>query len=307
MTQYQQPSFLKGTFAWTYLGYFFAERPPIDLLAPTVLSSADPWLIVAAVLEHAKRTNHSHIPRMSAYCEFNGGQGFEIAAMQLIGDAGRETDLSILQAALEYGSDSTRAHAANAASMTGRLWLVPFMLEAWKCVTSRDHHEIIGNAISLLLEAPGGLIAQHAGSYNLDPNILTRLKNPEMLEMTKQRIAKQTATDFEMQVLTRFDELRKQFDEHTVLWEGEPFSVSRLAKKMYALVSDPAAGPLHGLFIPMRHKFEATTGINCSGCYRNGVLQPLNATAILEVFLDSNASTQYEDGVRYFFSHRIPE
>ena len=38
-----------------------------------------------------------------------------------------------------------------------------------------------------------------------------------------------------------------------------------------------------------------------------GKLQPLSAAAIVEEFLESRESEKYEDGVRYFFGHRIPD
>jgi hypothetical protein len=57
----------------------------------------------------------------------------------------------------------------------------------------------------------------------------------------------------------------------------------------------------------MRHKFEAMTGIDCSGFYVDRQLQPLAAAAIVEEFLDSGAGDKYEPGVRYFFGYPIPE
>jgi len=56
----------------------------------------------------------------------------------------------------------------------------------------------------------------------------------------------------------------------------------------------------------MRRKFEACTGIDCSGFYKGGRFQPLSAAAILETFLASDTAARYENGVRYFFGHRIP-
>jgi hypothetical protein len=56
-----------------------------------------------------------------------------------------------------------------------------------------------------------------------------------------------------------------------------------------------------------RRRFEASTGIDCSGFYKDRNFQPLTAAAILEDFLESPEVARYEEGVRYFFGHRIPE
>lgn len=307
MAKHGPPPFLRGTFAWSFLGYFYAERPPVDLLAREALTSDDPWLVLAAVLERAKRGDHSHLPRLRASCRVEGGKGPERACIHLMGDAGREADLPALQTLLEQGPDPLRAYAAEAAVLAGRLWLVPPMLEAWKRVTTRAHHETIGFAISSLLEAPGGPIARHAASYPTDPALASHLANDAMRALAERRAAEERADEFESQVRARFDELRGRLGDRALLWRGEPFSVSRLAEQMYALVRDPASAPLHGSFIPMRHKLEAATGLNCSDCFENGALRPLNAAALLETFLESDSPARYEQGVRYFFGHRIPD
>ena len=48
MAKHQPLPFLRETFAWSFLGYFYAEPPPINLLAPEVLASDNPWLVVGA-------------------------------------------------------------------------------------------------------------------------------------------------------------------------------------------------------------------------------------------------------------------
>jgi hypothetical protein len=57
----------------------------------------------------------------------------------------------------------------------------------------------------------------------------------------------------------------------------------------------------------MRHKFEAFTGVNCSGFYEDETLKPLKASAIIEEFLDNLDADKYQKGCRYFFGHRIPD
>ena len=60
MLEHELPAFvIKGTFTWTRRGYHYSDPLEIDLLAPQTLASDNHWLVVAAILEHAKSGNHS--------------------------------------------------------------------------------------------------------------------------------------------------------------------------------------------------------------------------------------------------------
>ena len=307
MAKYEIPLFMKGTTAWSFLGYAYVEQPPIDLLGPSALDSENPWIVLASVLEHAKKGNFDYLHRLPTWFHSGNGQGPDRACVHLSADAGCQTDLDKLQVLLEDGPDELRAYAAEAAVFVGRLWLVPAMLDAWKRVSSQGHHDTIGFAISSILESPGGAIAEEAGLYNIDPNVFQRLENPEAKDLAQRMGAEDPeVTEFEARVRERLSKLRSEFGNEVSLWQGRPFNVRALAEQMYALVRSPSSGPLHGHFIQMRHKLEAVTGIDCSNCYKRGVLQPLAASAFLEAILDGELLSQYESGVRYFFGHRIP-
>lgn len=314
MAIYKRPKFLEGTFFWQILGYEFAEPPPINLLSQSALNSDDPWLTIAAVLEHAKHGDHSQISRLNKYLSLEWGENILSVAIRIIGDAGTEKDLYELVGLLENHSCFIKSNAAQAASMAGRLWLVPPMLEAWKKVDTQNEHNSIGRSISLLLESPGGVISAESGTYDLSQDLLGRLKQSEFSSVIESKfnlesnlLIKQPITQFERLVEARLNELIVQFGENQAIWQGKALSIRVLAEKMYSLVRDPTSGPLHGLFIPMRSKFESSTGLNCAQCYRNGVLQPLVAASLLEEFLESDQSRLYEEGIRYFFGHRIPD
>lgn len=285
----EQPSFLRGTFVWSVLGYAFAEDPPVDLMSDTVLGATNPWLVVAAVFERCRRGQHADIPRLARLFAPPLPSGAERAAVQLVGDAGREGDLDVLGAALLKGSNELRSHAARAASMSGRLSLVPDMVEAWRRVESRQHHESIGNALSLLLEATPGDIAVFAGSHAIEEG------------------APPGESDFERAVALRLATVRRAFDERLSFWRGRPFEVQDVLARMLSLVTEREAGSLHGNFLPMRQKFESATGISLAGCYERGVLRPLNAAALLEGLVSGGEGARYTPGLRYFFGHRIPE
>jgi hypothetical protein len=88
---------------------------------------------------------------------------------------------------------------------------------------------------------------------------------------------------------------------------GEPFSLVGLAQHMLV---DSKAGTdtLRTSF--ERMVFEANTGISCREFFTDGDtarFRPLAAAAILEEFLADPKRERFEDGVRYFFGHRIPD
>jgi hypothetical protein len=83
------------------------------------------------------------------------------------------------------------------------------------------------------------------------------------------------------------------------LWLGKPFSITSFAKHwLQTGAPDP---------ITMRRIFEATTGIDCRRFFEDEEFRPLYAAAVVEEFLESPEAAKYEEGVRYFFSHRIPD
>lgn len=89
--------------------------------------------------------------------------------------------------------------------------------------------------------------------------------------------------------------------EAAVVFQGRPFSVARLARYVLGRANRPHFRS------DFRRSFEAATGIDCRSWYEEGRFRPLAASAVLEEFLESPDSRRYEEGVRYFFGHRIPD
>jgi hypothetical protein len=82
---------------------------------------------------------------------------------------------------------------------------------------------------------------------------------------------------------------------------GELFSVDKLVGVMRKRLTNG------GQFDPyLRHKFEATTGVDCSRFYEDEILQPLQTLAILEAFEERDRAKDFEPGRRYFFGHLVP-
>jgi hypothetical protein len=308
MTNHVAPAFLDGTFFWAEHGFFTAGPAPIDLSSPAALNSDQAWVQVAAIIERAKRGDHTQIPRLREWYEEDRNR-LDRVCIVLTGAAGRTSDVVGLLDLLDKGSNVARTHASNAAVAAGYLWLAPAMLEAWRRVVSLADHEVIGFAIAELLEAPGGTIARAARRYNISPETIAAAKDPELRKMYEEMAAEQQSpTEFEVLVQARVAELRAQFGSDQVpVWEGRLWSVRDFAQKTLELITGDEEKRKSVTFIVHRRKFEAATGIDCRPFFKNNEFQPLQAAAILEDFLGSPDADKYEPGVRYFFGHRIPD
>ncbi|QRK12584.1 hypothetical protein JQX13_22675 [Archangium violaceum] len=104
-------------------------------------------------------------------------------------------------------------------------------------------------------------------------------------------------------VMHRYEALCAQYGSGNVLvFNGELASVKYFAHR---LAHD--LGPARRAEVDLRRRFEASTGIDCHDMFVDKVFQPLAAARIAESFLNSPDAAKYEDGVRYFFGHRIPD
>ena len=88
--------------------------------------------------------------------------------------------------------------------------------------------------------------------------------------------------------------------DQVMVFGGEPAGVRQLAQKMLDRLREP------DFPAEMRRRFEVATGIDCTSFYHDGALQPLQAAALLEAFLEDKNAQRFEDNVRYFFGHPIP-
>ncbi|ESX87334.1 hypothetical protein [Mesorhizobium sp. LSHC412B00] len=91
---------------------------------------------------------------------------------------------------------------------------------------------------------------------------------------------------------------------NTPILGGKVFDVVKLARRLLERVGSaaPEIGRIH------RHRliFEAATGVNCAAFFDSPVkLNSLQATAILETFLDSDDVKRFVPGQRYFFGHPV--
>jgi hypothetical protein len=273
-----RPAFLDGTFSWTRRGYGYAAPPPVDLDRAGSHVNGGSWLSLAAILERAKAGDHTGVGVLKDLVSEPGASlRLRRARLGLLADAGTGAELDALAGWLREGPDYLRVDACWAASLAGATWLAPSMLEAHSRASGASDREAIALFISDLLEEEGGEIAR-------------AMRGP--------------AGRFERAVQS---EIARIGAERVPRWLGGEFSVRGLALRMSALLRNALCEvALSGAFIPLRHKFEAATGIDCSSFFAAGELE-LTATArILDEFLASPAPAGYQPGVRHFFGHPLP-
>ena len=299
------PPFLYGTFDWLMNGLHFESEPPVDLLSSAALSHANPWFVLAAVLQRAKVGNHKAVRRLAEF--FNLDEPFALGRVSLLlaGDMASEGDLRILEEVLQSDDADARVGAAQACVLAGRLWLVPRMLEAWHRAQRLAHRESIGYAISDLLETGECPIAQQASIYNLQISPPPPTVSLELRRFYEQRLAEPPEPElFPQLVQAAYDQLVEQFKtDQVTVWQGKLFDVIEFAREFLSEIRTMVPGSC----IIYRHKFEASTGVDCRRFFVDLEPQRLEMAATLEEFLASDMVKQFEPGVRYFFGHRIPD
>ena len=277
------PSFLSGgTFMFDALGYKYSEPPPMDLLSPTSLHHSSPWVVLAAIMERAKKGDFDHMPRLGKMIDPKGDAFLVGICFQLLGDIGTEGAVRTLLPLMTHENDEFVVDACRAAQHCGYLWLVQFIFEAWGRVKRNDDKQTLKRILSEMLEEDRGPIS-----------------SPEHFAEGRYRKL----------VEDRLQELRSNLGTDTApIWAGRLFSVVNLAQEMHKILTTGRyeGFSLYANFLDQRERFEASTGIDCSSFYSSGGVQVSAAKVVLAEFLNSDESKRYKDGVRYFFGHEIP-
>jgi hypothetical protein len=295
------PQFITdGTFSWGALDYHFREDHPAGLDEP---SSSNPWIVLASTLERAKHGDHEPIGQLERLVRADNQNPLVInLALELVGTAGTRDQLGLLVDIMLHGEDYLSAEACGAASCAGILSLVPSMLAAWTRTTNFRHRQTISLRLGLLLEEWDGPITTMERAYESE-------RGEEMEEEDPEKEIFATPSQYIYMIRTAVAKVRSRSssDDSPVIF-GRQFGVVSLAKYMLDLLrSDIDLSTLGPMFLVLRHRFDASTGINCSRFFKQRKLQPLAATAILEEFLESSEVEKYVEGVRYFFGHRVPD
>jgi|ERR1700722_135921 len=282
MHNWKRPSFIgSGTFIPDSLGYRYSEAPPLDLLSATALQSDDPWIVLAAVLERAKKGDFRYLPLLEQRIDPRGDPLFGGACFQLWGDVGTEAALRPLLSYINQGPTPYVLRACQACHHAGYLWLAGPILNSLQRLSLPDDRDTIGLILSEMLEEQPGPISAPS-DY------------PE--------------ADYRRLVESRVYELRSKLEtEFAPVWAGRLFGVRSLAMLMLqTLTSARTESYLYAEFLDLRQRFEASTGINCSSFFAGGRVNGSIAKAVLNEFLKTPESREYVEGVRYFFGHAIP-
>jgi len=304
------PSFLYGCFDWRENGLHWNHAPEFDLLSDAALHSTNPWIVLAAVTERAKHGDHRHARRLQPF--FHRDEPFALSRVSLLvcASVAASEDLPMLREVLESDDRNARCYAAEGAELVGQLSLVPAMLEAWDRAETIHERETVGFGISEILEPEPGEIANQVGIQDAKPpRAPTPDDPPAMVWLLEKRArdAREALEDpapFPGLVTDAYEALRAKLGDGTFVWEAEPLSVSRVVSRLLTAAKQGKRGI--GGYLPLRHRLEAWTGMDCRPFFYAGEPRRLEIAAALESFLESGELERYVPGQRYFWGHPVP-
>jgi len=264
------------------LGYSAPPTPPSD---PVLAGDPDAhrWLRLQDIIEHAKRGHFDGIQEVLDLYKSAETAVLQFVASRILGDVAPDECFESLMVELEQESmvdnPSRIVDYVNALVTWGSLRVVPVLLDVYSRLRRSGRKSTIPIHLSYMLEPDWGQISR-------DPS-------PSQL------------ADYSNLVLSTYRETRGRWNTDDIyIFNGSQWSVISLARLIVTHAHDRAYD--HIAKYEFRWRFEASTGIDCSPFYEDGRFQPLSAASIAEEFLESDAATNYEEGVRYFFGHRIP-
>lgn len=252
------------------------DVPPDTALPSDPMS--DPWHSLAVLIARSKAGQFDQASTLLDICLSTDDGLLAATCADHIGDAGPLECLDRIAERLRTTEDpETALNLCSALHMGGRLADIPIMLDCYERFDSVSDAEIVPIWISDLI--------------GKDDN--EALFDPPHHEDTASLLSA---------IRGRYDEMCDEFGVGTVfVFRAARFGVETLARYLLHRFQEPFVRSY------LRQKFEASTGIDCTGFYRREEFRPLSASALVEDFLESGASADYQDGLRYFFGHRIPD
>lgn len=263
---------------WEGGGYLHRVSQPSELKLPNDVSS-QPLAAFAIILAQCKNGQFDHVERLFEIREatLETQQKLAYLATMLLGDAGTTATYERMIAAFvpDCPDYEMVIDYCNALSMRGWLADVPIMLRAYRDVAYARDAEAIACWISDVLCPRPDRIGEGSSEADFD--------------------------DYETLVLERYETLVQQFgtDQLRVL-KGERFSPRMLCRLIKERIREPFFD------LNLRRRFEAMSGFDCAGCFKDSRLQHLSFAELVERFLDEELDNPDLDAnIRLFFRHRI--
>lgn len=276
------PTFASGLFFELRGGFFLSSSPDIDLSNPKFRSDSNSWIRLAALLESAKTGDFRDCHQAADIVSNCQDPSVWHAWSMFIGHVcpitvvQRAIDLVLAQYPGET-PDLVYDHISSMIAASQQLSLLPIVVNWHAQRRHSELGELLAFRLGQLLEPEWGDISEN----ELPNEVLSQL-----IENASQRLYKEGKS------------------ENIAIRGGELFSPERTARRMLDIVKSSERDIED--FIDDRMIFEATTGIDLGPCFKDGIVQPLRAAAILEHALSNSSLDRFHAGERYFFGHLIP-
>jgi hypothetical protein len=274
---------------WQGAGYTAAPTPAAD--AARAGDPAGPlWVRVEAVLERLRGGDFAATAQaMELYREAVARREWVLVdvCVKILGDAGPGTLMRRLMQELvdaPRGDPKKEYDYCRILAAWGHLSAVPVLLDQIEEHTTSQDFEVLPIYLSWLLEPEWGPVC-----------------------LSARRLIRADRVDEYMALVTGVAGAVREAvgGEDAYVFHAQRFGVLPLARLLPARLGfDHYRAEFWPLF---RRKFEAATGVPCGRFFNDRSFQPLTAAALVEEFLESPAAAKYEDGVRYFFGHRLPD
>jgi peroxiredoxin family protein len=301
------PKFLKnGAFNWRSIGYHYVlDKNEVERVK--LGDDDNPWFVIAHVVDRAKQGDFSKCSNLAKFFDQNLETNAAPAAMLITGDIGKKEDLKKLTEIMKKGPDGFRVYACKAAANSGCMWMIPYMLEAWHLVEGVDAHENIGYSIADMLDSIESL--DEVGTIGSRVGVFTTKFELSQFKFDKLNEKSNNKADaiFHDIVMEQYQQLKNKFpNDDAIIWAGKGRCMYEFAQYFLNMITTRNFNFNQiPLVVPLRHKFEAATGINCSSFFEGDRFHQINAVSILESFLDGSDSKKYQKHKRYFFGYVI--
>jgi hypothetical protein len=274
---------------WKSRGYGAAPTPANDP-ARAGDPNAGLWVQLEAVVTQAKGGDFagtSQLPGLYREAIARSDWVLAYVCVKVLGDTGPGPLLRQLQQQLldvPRGDPKKAFDFCRVLAAWGKLSAVPVLIEQYEEHAMVQDFEVLPIQLSWLLEPEWGPVC---------------LDHPT-------RYAEEKVEDYCAFVTGVYRQLKQDLGtDDTFVFHGQRFGVVSLARLLQdRLGFDHYRAAFWPLF---RRKFEAATGIDCSVFFKDRSFQPLTAAAMVEEFLESPEASRYQEGVRYFFGHPLPD